>query len=172
MKITDFAYHIADIVAVHGYDGTLKIVFKEAYLQYVQKNTLFFCIHDKPVPFFFHACEEIAENICLMSFDDINSREKARTFLKTKIYLPKKDIPLVEIPVPEIEFVREYSLKDQNNREIGTIKDIVENKGQSLLIVQSQEKEILIPYHKDLFISRNTQKKSLTLHISEGLLNL
>ena len=61
------------------------------------------------------------------------------------------------------------SVKDTNGNELGIVKSILELPNQSLLVIDYQGKEVLVPNVKEFVISTDMESKTLILNVIEGL---
>ena len=66
-----------------------------------------------------------------------------------------------------------YTVFLKNNEVIGIVTEMIENPGQWLLTVITQDgKEILVPYHDDLVISMDSREKTIVLDLPEDLADI
>ena len=65
-----------------------------------------------------------------------------------------------------------FSVWDENENEIGTVLDYVDIKNNHLLIVEINNREVMIPAHDALIIKVMKKEKIIQLQIPEGLLDL
>ena len=56
---------------------------------------------------------------------------------------------------------------------VGTVEEIIQNPGQDLLrILSAEKKEILIPFHTDFITAVSKKKKTITMDLPEGLMEI
>ena len=86
------------------------------------------------------------------------------------MYVSKQDISFDEMDV-KVKYVG-FSVWDENENEIGTVLDYVDIKNNHLLIVEINNREVMIPAHDALIIKVLKKDKIIQLQIPEGLLDL
>ena len=86
------------------------------------------------------------------------------------MYVLKQDISFDEMDV-KVKYVG-FSVWDENENEIGTVLDYVDIKNNHLLIVEINNREVMIPAHDALIIKVMKKDKIIQLQIPEGLLDL
>ena len=66
--------------------------------------------------------------------------------------------------------VKDFVVIDKNNKKIGSILEIIEKPFQSLMVVNTNSKEILIPIHKDIILSVCHEKKQIQVELPKNFL--
>ena len=61
---------------------------------------------------------------------------------------------------------------NRENEEIGTVSDILNVQGNDLLVIQRGQKEILVPFSKDICIDVDLEKGRIVIDPPDGLLEL
>tara|TARA_B100000575_G_scaffold68270_1_gene52793 strand:+ start:5107 stop:5640 length:534 start_codon:yes stop_codon:yes gene_type:complete len=104
--------------------------------------------------------------------DDIDTESKAQQLNSKKCFLPKKFLPERK----GIDFysfqVKNYLVTLKNKKKIGRVLEILEKPYQSLMIVETNSKEILIPIHEDIILSVNHVKKEIQVELPKKFLDL
>jgi 16S rRNA processing protein RimM len=119
--------------------------------------------HQKAVPFFIQ--ENSSRNI--VSLDFVDTLEKAQELIRKTIYAPATG--------EEIESdqgILSYKVYDSDERLIGVIIDTIESHAQDVIVVQSDDKEVMIPFVEEFIIEFNPDKKRIIMELPEGLLDL
>ena len=128
---------------------------------------LFFEIEGLPVPYFVESFKWRADDNCMLKFRYIDSKEEAQKFLGCKVF--------AEFALQNAEsdfnpyFLKGYFLFDQNDKQVGQIEVINDYGGNLVLSLMANNEEILIPFHPELLIDVDQEKKQVTLLIAEGL---
>ena len=68
--------------------------------------------------------------------------------------------------------VKDFMVIDKNNKKIGIIVEIIEKPFQSLMVVNTNSKEIFIPIHQDIILSVCHEKKQIQVELPKNFLNL
>jgi len=151
---------VGKILKTHGYEGKLRIDL-DNHIDI--KEPLFLMFHQKPVPFFIQ--ENSSRNI--VSLDFVDTLEKAQELIGKTIYAPATG--------EEIESdqgILSYKVYDSDERLIGVIIDTIESHAQDVIVVQSDDKEVMIPFVEEFIIEFNPDKKRIIMELPEGLLDL
>jgi 16S rRNA processing protein RimM len=156
------------VVKSVGYKGEIKISLEnDDFADAIQElETLFIVIDGKWVPY---KIENFNEHAWIVKLLHIDSDKEAELLKGNEIHLFEEDLePSSKSELPIIGFI----VKDAQQNTIGKITDVTELPGHLLLNVQSENKELLIPFHQTLVISLDENQKILVIEIAEGLLDL
>ncbi len=158
---------VGSIVKVHGNKGELKFKLSR---DFKLKEWAFLEFRGKPVPFYIeHTKAEFGDEV-VMKLREIDSVDKAGTFIGRTLLLPKK---LVEKESLVDEWgIEGYLAKDINFGDLGTIEEILEYPFQSLAKVNFNTRELLIPLVDEIILEINDKKKTLLVKLPEGLLEI
>lgn len=151
---------VGKILKTHGYEGKLRIDLDD---NIDIKEPLFLMFHQKPVPFFVHETSSRS----IVSFNFIDTLEKAQALVGKTIYAPASD--------EEIESdqgILSYQVYDADERLIGVVVDTIESNAQDVIVVQSDEKEVMIPFVEEFIIEFNLDEKIIIMDLPDGLLDL
>ncbi|MCC5919959.1 MAG: ribosome maturation factor RimM [Cyclobacteriaceae bacterium] len=123
-----------------------------------------------PIPFFI---EEIRINgkKAFIKFEDFESKDEAAEWVGAKLLLPLSALPPIEGGFYYHEIVG-YQVIDAEKGELGTIQNVIDASAQALLVMDYQEKEVLIPMVDELIQSVDKDTKVIHLRLPEGLLEL
>mgnify|MGYP006138296777 CR=1 FL=1 len=104
----------------------------------------------------------------LIKFFEIFDRNKIEDYRDLLFYIDKNDFP--ELSNEESYFVDFIgsTLLDQNEKELGKVKDIIPIKSNDILIYECSEGEQMISFAKDLILFFDKDKKKLIMDIFEG----
>ena len=131
-------------------------------------ESVFLEIDGKPVPFFISSSEYTGGDILKLNFEGYDTFEKVSLFTGCRIFLAS--IHKVNVPADNTQSISGFKVILENKKLIGTVKEIIQNPGQDLLIIISPEgKEILIPFHKDFILHIGLKKKTIMVELPEGL---
>lgn len=105
----------------------------------------------------------------LLKFADLNDRETSREFIGREIFLPESEI--VDLPADSffIHDVVGLVVYDVHRGYLGTLKDVMFAGSNQLLVVQSEDKEILIPAVKEFVREIDVQKGKVLVRLWEDM---
>ena len=114
-----------------------------------------------PVPFFFESVQEKG-NRCIVKFEDIDTLAEAEE-------LVGRDVNLSEEEEEDEDTLVGLQVRDARTRRIvGEVVDFSDYGGNTLITVDTEHGEVLLPIHEELIVSIHDDV--LTLEIPEGLL--
>jgi len=160
------------ITKLSGYEGAVAVKLEKIFTENIpQMESVFLEIDGRPVPFFISEMEYNGADILKLSFDGYNSIEKVSEFAGCRVFLTGSSNAGNQNS--DTQNIIGYLVFDHENREIGSISDIIANNGQWLLnIISPDRKHILIPFHEHFIIRIDKKKKIIVMDIPEGLLEL
>ena len=166
-------YKIGRIGKPHGVHGEVQMQYSDDVFDVVDANYLLLNVDGILVPFFMEEYRFRSDEIVLMKFCDINTEAKARELTGSEVYFPRK---LAEEGTNELSWAQivGYSLIDNTTKkDVGTIVAVDETTVNTLFEVNSPEgDELLIPASNELITAINSEEKTITINIPEGLLDL
>lgn len=168
----DDFFYIGSVQRVHGIKGTLKVFLDtDQPNKYLNIKKVFLKRHG-----FFHAfsvcmIEQTHENhVFLLHLNELKDRNEAELWAAAELYLPIEELPLI---TDETKFyyheIIGFQVVDKNYGNTGTVKEIIEMPAQDLLVIDYQEKEILMPITDEHILKVDRTHKTLHTCMPEGL---
>ena len=152
-------YKIGRIGKPHGVHGEVQMQYSDDVFDVVDANYLLLNVDGILVPFFMEEYRFRSDEIVLIKFCDINTEAQ-----------------LAEEGTNELSWAQivGYSLIDNTTKkDVGTIVAVDETTVNTLFEVNSPEgDELLIPASNELITAINSEEKTITINIPEGLLDL
>ena len=109
-------------------------------------------------------------NNYLVKFFEIFDRNKIESYRELLFYIDKNNFPKLSNQENYfIDFIG-CNLFDQNEKEIGKVKDIIPIENNDILIFDSAKGEKIVPFAKDLILFFDKDKKKLIMDIIEGII--
>jgi len=157
------------ITKVHGYEGAVTVKLEKTFIENINDlESVFLEIEGKPVPFFIDWSDYPGGDILRLKFIGYDSPEKVTEFTGCPVFLTSSEnTPSINSGLDQLSG---YKIHIADGTFLGTVKDIIDNPGQSLIIIDSSEgKNILIPLHEDFIIEVDNENKIITMDLPEGL---
>lgn len=158
---------IGKIVNTHGIKGELRIisdfpykdrVFKKNFNIYIGKDKI-----NEVINTYRH--HKIFDMITLKNYNNINEVLKYKGSL---VYINRLDLKLNDNEYLECDLL-DFNIIINNNI-IGKLSSFENHNNNKIIIVKNKEKEILLPYNKNLIENINLDKKEITYKNIEGLI--
>lgn len=170
MAATELA-EIGYVVKTHGVKGHLRISFGDHTKELSKGEALFFLVKGEKVPYFIGEIEYIKDNEAFVLLEDVNAIEPASRFSKKTVWGRSN---LLEV-VDESEGAPDYTgflIIDEDRGEIGVIQAFYEMSDYDLLEVLYLEREVLIPFHEETVLEVDETKKTITMKLPDGILDI
>jgi 16S rRNA processing protein RimM len=168
----DSCFKLGQIIKAHGLKGQIVAEFDVDHPEQFKKlESVFLEINQKLIPFFI---EEISvlKSKAILKFEDIEKVEDTKPLIKKILYLPLDLLPESDSDEFDYEHIIGFKVRDNNLGELGTVEDILERAGQDLIIMNYQEKEVLIPIDESIILEVDEVNKVLLVDLPDGLLDL
>jgi len=165
-------YYLGTITKLHGNNGDVNAYLDvDEPLEYEMLNMVFLNINNAPVPYFIKSIK-ILNNKAVISFEDIDSVDKASSLIKKEMYLPLSTLP--ELTGNKFYFheVTGFKIIDNNFGELGTLKEILDYPNQAVMQILRGEKEILIPVNDDIIKTVDRDNKIINIEAPDGLIDI
>ncbi len=168
---------VGRIVKSYGTEGEVMIAFQEGVTDLLKRNEPVWLFYDGlPVPFYIQSLQGKGPRKAIVRLEDIDTLADAEEAAGKEVWLDPTDYP--ELSETDTHILTEdgltledlvgFALLDQDGRSAGTIADIQDYSGNICLELSGSG--ALVPFHDDLIIDIDIEKKTLTMSISEGLL--
>ena len=161
---------VGTIIKSFGKDGYMKLVIDGPFLEDVSRS--YYLLIEKDgfqLPYFI---EDLDLDNGLVKFDEIRGPEDTKEISDKKLFLLSRHVQSIPSKEPLNNHIIGYTVMDQKDQLIGTIKEILSMPMQEIIVVQSGADEFMIPFHEDLLIAFDEAEKFIKLEIAEGLLDI
>ena len=159
----------------HGVRGILKVTFDVPLSSFtgVPFQAIFIGKGATQIPHFVAACDDLGDGNCLLTLEEVDSREKALSFSNKALFVTNDVFEQAFEADDEDDFdIVGYTLIDQDDNIIGEIVEVVEYPSQDMAMVMHNGQEVLIPIIDDLIIVIDDDKLIIQMEIPEGLIEL
>eukprot|EP00767_Chilomastix_cuspidata_P006891 gnl/Chilomastix_cuspidata/7376.p2 GENE.gnl/Chilomastix_cuspidata/7376~~gnl/Chilomastix_cuspidata/7376.p2 ORF type:complete len:174 (-),score=14.81 gnl/Chilomastix_cuspidata/7376:1919-2440(-) len=109
------------------------------------------------------------KNIILLSLKGLDGRDKAEACKGWEVYVEKAYLPDTEDDSWYWHDLIGMRVVEENGSDLGEVKDLMRTGSSDILEVIGEEKEILIPFLKDIIISVSVDSKTIKVRLPEGL---
>lgn len=166
-------YKIGKIGKPHGVKGEMSFMFSDDVFDRTDADYLVLDIDGILVPFFISEYRFRSDDTALLTFDGIDSQEKARQLTNTDVYFPRSLSDTDESDLSWAEIVG-FDLFDLSESQpspvkIGTISSIDDSTENILFELEDGR---LIPAAEELITEVDTLQRRIIMNIPEGLLEI
>lgn len=165
-------FKIGKLIKPHGIKGEISFAFENDVFDRVECPYLICRINGILVPFFIEEYRFKGSETALITFEDIDSEDKAQRLSGLEVYFPRKyyEEDIAEDIEYSWNFFIGFSISDKKAGKIGIIEDIDEKTLNTLFLIKNGDEELIIPATEDFIEKIDTKKKILYLNLPEGLL--
>ena len=153
--------YIGTLVNTHGIKGEVKVISNFKYKEEVFKEGNIIYINDKEYIINTYRKHQKFDLLTFKEFDSINDVLELKG---SKIYIKRDNYTFKGILNEDLYGKKVF---DKDNY-IGNLKEIIDNKGQELLVIQKDDKTYLVPY-VDEFVKEI--KEDIKLDLIKGLID-
>ena len=163
--------HIGLVNKVSGFNGNLSCTIVIARPEKLLKNKFFFLILEGlPVPFAVEKMEMKGEEL-IVKFADVDSEQAAKKLLRKEIFVEKMQGKKKNDLLNWKDLVN-YTAIDNNNGEIGIIKEVLDYPMQMIARCMDNDNEILFPLNDDIVLEIDDTEKKIFINLPDGLLDI
>lgn len=163
-------YKIGKLGKAHGVKGEIQLQFDDDVFDRVEAEYLILKLDGIMVPFFMEEYRFKSDEVALVKFEGIDTQERARELTGTEVFFPRELADSDDSDeLSYAQLVGFTLVNDVDSKEVGTIAFIDE---QTMNIMFELEDGTLIPASEELITDIDTEKKTVTLDIPEGILDL
>ncbi len=171
MEINE-CYYLGKITKKHGFKGNVIIHLDTDEPElYNTLESVFIENNGKLIPFFLESAQPYQGDKLLVKFEDFEAHEVDK-LINRSLYLPLNTLPKLEGTSFYYHEVIGFTIFDQTNTEIGTIKAINDSAAQAFFEVDANGKQILIPMIDQWILEVDRPNKAMLIEIPDGLLEI
>lgn len=122
------------------------------------------------LPYFIKAARAKSDTEVLLQLEGVSSREQAQRLSQKEVWLEESDFKRYADQAASISLLGFHIIHQEVN--LGEILEVIEQPHQVLCRIDLNGKEALIPVHSGSLLSMDPRKKTVTLNLPEGLLDL
>ena len=168
-------FNIGYVVKTHGLKGEVTISlngYSVDDLTSVQKvYPLFIEINNRLVPYFIQSISESGTK-AFVKFEDVDTVEEASKLAKRPLYLQKAARAKAQRGDFYDDEIIQFSVTDEALGPLGNVVEVVQAGPNRLLVLDHNGKELLIPVNSPFIKRLNKSKKSITVSLPEGFLDI
>jgi 16S rRNA processing protein RimM len=169
----DELFQLGKIVRTFGTKGEVMLQIDTELLARIKNlESVYLKINENLVPFFIELIQPKAKGQAMVKFLDVDSAEDASLLAGCDIFIPPAMLPKQKgTQVNSIE-IEGYTVIDATRGETGTVKTVLELPQQSLLSIDYNGKEILVPIVDEIIKKIDRKTKTIFIEAPEGLIEL
>ena len=172
MDLND-SINIGQIVKLHGYKGGVSLFLDVTHpKEYLDIESFFIYIDGILTPFFVESFKLKNKGFAAVKFQGVDTEQEAKRLVKKKVYIPEAELKILDHSEFYDHEVIGYDVEDMVKGHIGKVSGVADLKANPLLIIDFNEKEILLPLIDQLIVHVDRDLKKLKVNAPEGLIDL
>lgn len=161
-------YRIGKIGKPHGVKGEVSFQFDDDIFDRTDADFLILELDGILVPFFMEEYRFRSDSLALMKLEGIDTQERARELTNCEVFFPREQQEDEE-NLSWAAIIGFTVVNERTNTPVGTIASVDDSTENVLFEL---EDGTLIPASEDLITNIDTKKRTITIDLPEGLLEL
>ena len=158
-------FKIGHIGKPHGLQGEVQFLFTDDVFDRVEADYLVIDMEGILVPFFMESYRFRSDEMALVTFEDIDTEEKARRLSLHDVYFPKS-LADADAQLSGWRALAGFQIKDAETHEVLGEANVI------LQVLRPDGTSFAIPASPDLIQAVDTAQRLLTMTVPDGLLDL
>lgn len=168
----DEVFRIGVLTKPHGVKGELSMQFTDDVFDRVDADYLVLDIDGIMVPFFIEEYRFKNDSTLLVTFEDIDTAEKAALYAGVEVYFPHSLVGEVAPEEMSLSYFVGFEAFDVVAGRLGTISAIDDSTANVLFVIDSDGDELLVPAHDDFIDEIDVDARCLTFRLPEGMISI
>jgi 16S rRNA processing protein RimM len=161
------------ITKTHGFKGEVSLKLDTDNPEhYATINAFFVEQNNQLIPYFIENITLLNNGIAKVKIEDINDLKDAQNLVGKSIFLPLEILPKLKDNKFYYHEIIGFKVMDTKHGDIGKIIDINDQTAQVLMIIEKDDKEIIIPLVDEFIVKVDKKLKEFHVKTPEGLIEL
>ena len=166
-------FYLGYVAKLHGFKGEVSLFLDVTNpLDYQQLDSVFIEINGQLTPFFVESIKLKNPPFAAVKFEGVNSDNDAKIIERKQLYLPLNLLPDLQGNDFYDHEVVGYKVIDLKYGEVGILESMIDLSRNPLIQVFKGEKEVLIPFRKEMVIKVDRENKEFHITAPEGLIEI
>lgn len=166
-------YKIGTITKAHGLQGEVVFNFSDDIFDTTDADYLIIDVDGILVPFFISEYRFRSNASVLVKFDRIESAEQTQQIVGCDVYFEKSKAQEADTDEMSLNYFIGFTMLDEQGDKIGKITDIDDKTDNWLFVVERDNgDEALVPAQESFIVDINHEKRTMTMDLPIGLLDL
>ena len=172
MILKDEIFPIGQITKAHGLKGELSFTTTSAILEDVEVPFVILEPEGLLVPFYIESVRMKTDTTGLLKLERVDTEEQASEYAGLTIYLPNMFLDEIEDAEIETEYFVGFEIIENQKGSIGRITAVDDSTANALFVVETESGEVLIPISDEFITEIDHDRKTISMKLPEGLLDL
>ena len=166
-------FYLGYVAKLHGFKGEVSLFLDVTNpSDYQQLDSVFIEVNGQLTPFFVESIKLKNPPFAAVKFEGVNSDNDAKIIERKQLYLPLNLLPDLQGNDFYDHEVVGYKVIDLKYGEVGILESMIDLSRNPLIQVFKGEKEVLIPFRKEMVIRVDRDNKEFHITAPEGLIEI
>jgi len=166
-------FYLGYVAKLHGFKGEVSLFLDVTNPSDYQKlDSVYIEINGQLSPFFVESIKLKNPPFAAVKFEGVNSDHDAKIIERKQLYLPLNLLPDLQGNDFYDHEVVGYKVIDLKYGEVGILESMIDLSRNPLIQVFKGEKEVLIPFRKEMVIKVDRENKEFHITAPEGLIEI
>ncbi|MDR0427557.1 MAG: ribosome maturation factor RimM [Dysgonamonadaceae bacterium] len=157
----------------HGIKGEISFSFTDdSFSEDENSSFLIVELEGICVPFLLEEIRFTSDSSALIQLKNVDSDKKARQLTNKEVFYPKKCVKIPEKNFRAWNYFIGFTVFDENNNKIGKITDVDDTTINVLFVVEREGNSVLLPAVQDFILRIDDNRKTLSMQLLDGLLEI
>jgi 16S rRNA processing protein RimM len=164
-------FYLGKIVSKFSFRGEVlaKLDTDEPEL-YTEMESVFVEFNKNLVPFFLERAQLHKSTLLRIKFEDVEEEADADDLIGSELYLPLTSLPKLDDDKFYFHEIIGFNVIDESFGHVGVIKSINDQTSQTILIIDRDGKDVLVPLNDDFVTKVDKVNKTMRLNTPDGLI--
>lgn len=167
-------FYIGRISKFRGIEGEIELLFTDDAFDRGTAEYLIIDMDGILVPFFWEEYRFKNDQTAIIKFEDIDSDFFAKRLVGHSVFYPKKCLPEEENhSIRSWKAFTGFTVTDEKGIILGIVENVDDSSANIIFYLRSPDgKELIIPFHDDFLTDYSLNKRTISLLLSDGLLDI
>lgn len=165
-------FKIGYILKTHGLKGEVTLTIENDGPEDLSEVKSVFVEKDKRlIPYFIQSVSHRGAK-AFVKFEDVDTIEEAEKIIKHAVYLEKSNRPKSGRGAFYNDEIIGFHILDEKDESLGSVIEIMQAGPNRLIVMDHHGKEVLIPVNSPFITSINKSKKTVSVNLPDGFLEI
>jgi 16S rRNA processing protein RimM len=122
--------------------------------------------------FFLERAQLHKSTLLRIKFEDVEEEADADDLIGAELYLPLSSLPKLDDDKFYFHEIIGFKVTDESFGYVGVIKSINDQTSQTILIIDREGKDVLVPLNDDFVTKVDKENKTMILNTPDGLIDM
>ena len=166
-------FAIGRLGSAHGLKGYIDLHYTDDIFTSDSCDYLMCEIEGLLVPFFVEDWQVRSDGLAMVKFEDYDDKDSVGILQNVRVFYPKDTAAGQRTELTSWQMLTGFSVSDVHAGLLGIVEEVDDSSANVLLVVSTpKDSQILLPVHPNLVSALDINRRTITLAMPEGLIEL